>query len=89
MTQFTDSKELIESINQKRQVIAKQIYRHFKGGLYIVEDVAMHSETGDPMVIYRSLKTGDLWVRPKEMFMGIKETPEGYVFRFKICGNAM
>ena len=44
-------------------------YRHYKGGEYEVIGVARHSETLEPMVVYRPLynKTG-LWVRPYAMF---------------------
>ena len=46
------------------------IYKHFKGKLYIVEDIATHSETEEKMVIYRALY-GDkqLWVRSYDMFV--------------------
>lgn len=47
-----------------------RIYKHFKGNYYLVEDVALDSETQEEMVIYRKLyDDGSLWVRPKEMFL--------------------
>lgn len=46
-------------------------YRHYKGGLYELVGVARHSETLEPMVIYRPLYgEGALWVRPYAMFFG-------------------
>ncbi len=45
------------------------VYRHFKGGMYMLEDVAYHSETGEKMVVYRALYgDGRLWCRPYDMF---------------------
>ena len=45
-------------------------YRHFKGGVYLVTDIAVHSETEEPMVIYKSFDNSDLvWCRPLSMFM--------------------
>lgn len=45
-------------------------YRHFKGGVYIVTDIAVHSETAEPMVIYKSFDNPTLvWCRPLNMFM--------------------
>jgi hypothetical protein len=45
-------------------------YRHYKGGEYDVVGVARHSETLEPLVVYRPLynQTG-LWVRPYAMFI--------------------
>ena len=44
-------------------------YRHFKGGEYEVLGTALHSETQEPMVVYRALY-GELglWVRPVSMW---------------------
>jgi hypothetical protein len=44
-------------------------YHHYKGGEYEVIGVARHSETLEPLVVYRPLynATG-LWVRPHAMF---------------------
>jgi hypothetical protein len=44
-------------------------YRHYKGGEYEVIGVARHSETLQPMVVYRPLyNDSGLWVRPYAMF---------------------
>ena len=44
-------------------------YRHFKGGEYELIEVAKHSETLEPMVVYRALYgEGGLWVRPAAMW---------------------
>ena len=45
------------------------IYRHYKGNLYEVIDTVRHSETLEPLTLYRALY-GDrgLWVRPAAMF---------------------
>ena len=44
-------------------------YRHYKGGEYEVVGVARHSETLEPLVVYRPLyNASGLWVRPHAMF---------------------
>ncbi|WDI44141.1 DUF1653 domain-containing protein [Bremerella sp. P1] len=45
-------------------------YRHYKGPMYVVLGVARHSETEEPVVVYRK-DYGDksLWVRPLAMFV--------------------
>ena len=46
------------------------VYRHFKGNLYELIGVAKHSETLEPMVVYRALYgEGGLWVRPAHMWL--------------------
>ena len=45
------------------------VYRHFKGNRYEVIAVATHSETLEPMVVYRALYgEGGVWVRPLSMW---------------------
>jgi hypothetical protein len=44
-------------------------YRHYKGGEYEVIDTVRHSETLEPMTLYRALYgQRGLWVRPAAMF---------------------
>jgi hypothetical protein len=46
-------------------------YRHYKGGAYEVIGVVRHSETLEPLVLYRPLyNESGLWVRPHAMFFG-------------------
>jgi hypothetical protein len=45
------------------------LYRHYKGNLYEVVDTVRHSETLEPMTLYRALYgERGLWVRPSAMF---------------------
>ena len=49
--------------------LAPGLYRHYKGNDYEVVAVARHSETLEPVVVYRALYgEGGLWVRPYAMF---------------------
>lgn len=60
-------------------------HRHFKGKYYEVLGVATHSETLEPMVVYRQLYgQGSLWVRPAGMWNEIvdKDGYHGPRFRF-------
>ena len=45
------------------------LYRHYKGLLYEVVSTVRHSETLEPMTLYRALYGNKgLWVRPAAMF---------------------
>jgi hypothetical protein len=41
-----------------------QLYLHFKGGIYEVLSMAVHTETSEPMVIYVSRLFGTVFARP-------------------------
>jgi hypothetical protein len=59
-------------------------YRHFKGYLYELIEVAHHSESQEPVAVYRALY-GDhgLWVRPLEMFLETIERDGAEIQRFQ------
>lgn len=60
----------MDTIIAMRKEIVGYKYRHFKGGLYLVTELAVHTETGEPMVIYKSVENPDLvWCRPLDMFI--------------------
>ena len=63
-------------------------YRHFKGNEYEVLGIASHSETLEPMVVYRALYgEGGLWVRPAFMW-NETVTRDGHTFpRFTYIGE--
>ena len=55
----------------KRELVVHGVYRHFKGNKYIVEDVAIDSETDEYLVLYRALYgEGLLYARSMKMFLG-------------------
>ena len=56
--------------SEQAKSIKPGIYRHFKGDEYRLVKVARHSETGEEMVVYESLKYPDrVWARPLKMFL--------------------
>lgn len=63
-------------------------YRHFKGNEYEVIGVAKHSESLEPMVVYRALYgDGGLWVRPASMWNEIVERDGKRFPRFTYVGE--
>ena len=66
----------------------KGIYRHFKGNKYELIGFAKHSETLEPMVIYKALYgEGELWVRPLSMWEEIIERDGKKIQRFILDEN--
>lgn len=51
-----------------QEILLNKIYKHYKGNLYKVIAFAKHSETCEDMVVYQSVKNGDIWCRPQNMW---------------------
>ena len=64
------------------------LYRHYKGGQYEVIGTARHSETLEPMTVYRALYGAHgLWVRPAAMFGDVAEFNGQVQPRFERVGD--
>lgn len=68
--------------------IKKGLYKHRKGGVYEVLDVACHSETLEWYVVYESQERKAqglpaLWIRPYDMFTEMVEVEGATIPRFK------
>ena len=63
-------------------------YRHFKGNEYEIIGIAKHSETLEPMVVYKALYSdGGLWVRPAAMWSEIVDRDDYHGPRFQYIGE--
>ena len=65
-------------------MIKKGKYKHYKGNMYEVLDIANHSETLEKMVVYKALYgEGEIWVRPASMWNEEIEKDGKIVKRFE------
>lgn len=64
-------------------------YRHYKNQEYELIDIVHHSETQEPLVLYRALY-GEfgLWVRPYDMFFETVKIDGENIQRFQYVGDA-
>lgn len=67
------------------------LFRHFKGGYYLVHTVAQLEDTGEQVVVYQSVQNGSMWVRPLNVFQEVvpedKDNPTGQTYRFERVNN--
>jgi len=65
--------------------IPQGIYRHYKGKRYQMMGLSLHSETLEPMVIYRALYGSmETWVRPAGMWQEMVDVDGGRVPRLAL-----
>lgn len=58
-----------EILEELRESMVGRRYRHFKGRIYIVADLAVHTESDEIMVIYKCFVDPFVtWCRPLSMF---------------------
>ncbi|TVY09864.1 DUF1653 domain-containing protein [Paenibacillus cremeus] len=57
-------------------------FQHYKGGIYTYIGEGVHTETLEEYVVYQN-ESGNIWLRPKDMFFGFVETEHGAKPRFK------
>lgn len=53
----------MSNIEVKYPVI-RGMYKHYKGGKYVVLTMATDTETSEPVVVYKSLLFGSIYTRP-------------------------
>ncbi len=79
---------VLMTFEEAKEKILPGKYRHFKGNEYEVIDIARHSETLEPMVVYRALYgEGGVWVRPAEMWLETVEKNGKTIRRFEKTGE--
>lgn len=61
-----------------------QIYRHYKGGKYVILFLAKHTSTEEPLVIYQSLLFGSYHARPLSEWFENVPSANGEFQRFKL-----
>ena len=70
-------------VNNRQEISIGKTYRHYKGNVYKIIELAKHSETTEEMVVYQNIEHGDVWVRPKYMWNEIVD--KNGTLRFTLC----
>lgn len=46
-----------------------KLYRHYKGNVYQVLAVGLHTETLEELVVYKAISGDQVWIRPLKMWI--------------------
>lgn len=64
--------------------IEKGMYRHYKGNIYNVLHIGLHTETMEKMVVYQDASdSSKIWVRPASMWNEIADVDGEQKLRFE------
>ena len=66
-----------------QEISVGKVYKHYKGNIYKIIALAKHSETEEEMIVYQSVKNGDIWVRPYSMWNEVVDDKN--TLRFTLC----
>lgn len=66
-----------------QEISVGKVYKHYKGNIYKIIAIAKHSETEEEMIVYQSVKNGDIWVRPHSMWNEVVDDKN--TLRFTLC----
>jgi hypothetical protein len=64
-----DPKDQAQTVLDGCGIEPGQVYRHYKGGLYVIVAVAIDEASLEPMVVYRSNRRGTTWIRTLANFI--------------------
>lgn len=54
-----------------QEIIVGKTYKHYKGNIYKIIAQGKNSENLEEMIVYQSVKDGQIWIRPRAMWNDI------------------
>jgi|InofroStandDraft_1065614.scaffolds.fasta_scaffold00063_123 hypothetical protein len=51
-----------------QKITVGKTYKHYKGNIYKIIAIGKNSENLEEMIVYKSTKDGQIWIRPKSMW---------------------
>ena len=51
-----------------QEITIGKTYKHYKGNVYKIIAIGKNSETLEDMIVYQSIKDGQVWIRPASMW---------------------
>lgn len=61
-----------------------QLYKHYKGSVYQILYLGLHTETLEEVVVYKAVDKDQVWIRPLTMWNDIVEVQGQKISRFTL-----